>query len=399
MLKITLTLETGGFAMNCRHVIVCLSAITIAMLVSVSCRNQPQVDLDWIDIAGGSFEMGNPDASSNDPYEQNYLETEVPVHEVTVPDFKMLKSEVTVEQYKACVDAGICTEPAIGEFATWNTEGMEEHPVNYVSWYQAVEFCDWVEGRLPTEMEWEYAARNKGADLYPWGDAAATCEYAVMKEDVSGCGTAETWPVCSKAEGNTEDGLCDMIGNLFEWTLDWYQPNYEGAPVDGSAWVVPRGKTRVMRGGALSYNSFWQRATARGDHGGPSYQVYTLGFRCVQGVAVDGDYDAPRDDDDECDGDDTRTDFDWSCLEDACENPDGNTHDDCGCSADWCAPDIRGIEMASITPLTCTPTGCCPSNPLSCPEGYNCIIIPDFVPDIFEDEGIIFPTSICGRVN
>jgi hypothetical protein len=55
--------------------------------------------------------------------------------------------------------------------------------------------------------------------------------------------------------------------------------------------------------------------------------------------------------------------------------------------------------MASITPLTCTPTGCCPSNPLSCPEGYNCIIIPDFVPDIFEDEGIIFPTSICGRVN
>jgi formylglycine-generating enzyme required for sulfatase activity len=101
MLKITLTLETGGFAMNCRHVIVCLSAITIAMLVSVSCRNQPQVDLDWIDIAGGSFEMGNPDDSSNDPYEQNYLETEVPVHEVTVPDFKMLKSEVTVEQYKA----------------------------------------------------------------------------------------------------------------------------------------------------------------------------------------------------------------------------------------------------------------------------------------------------------
>ena len=185
--------------MNYRHVIVFLSAITIAVLVSVSCRQQPQVDLDWIDIAGGSFEMGNPNDKSDDSYEQNYLNTEVPVHEVTVPDFKMLKSEVTVEQYKACVDAEVCTEPVIGDFATWNTEGMEEHPVNYVSWHQAVEFCDWVNGRLPTEAEWEYAARNKGADLYPWGDAAATCEYAVMKEDEIGCGTGETWPVCSKS--------------------------------------------------------------------------------------------------------------------------------------------------------------------------------------------------------
>lgn len=385
--------------MNCRHVIVYLSAITIAVLVAASCTEKPpQVDLDWIDIAGGSFEMGNPDDSSNDPYEQNYLETEVPVHEVTVPDFKMLKSEVTVEQYKACVDAETCTEPAKGDFATWNTDGMEEHPVNYVSWYQAVEFCDWVKGRLPTEAEWEYAARNRGADLCPWGDAATTCEYAVMQEDVMGCGTGETWPVCSKTKGNTADGLCDMIGNLFEWTLDWYQPNYAGAPVDGSAWVDPRGTTRVMRGGALSYDSFWQRATARGDHGGPAYQVFTLGFRCVQGVAVEGDYDAPPVDDDECDDDDTRTDFDWSCLQDACENPDGNTHDDCGCDADWCAPDIRGIEMTS-RPLQCTPSGCCPSNPASCPEGYECMQIPDFVSDIFKEDGIIFPKTLCRWAN
>ncbi len=205
------------------------------------CIAKPDTNIEWVRIAGGTFEMG-----SND------FDWAQPVHSVTVPTFEMTRTEVTVEQYKACVDAGSCSAPDDGwESCNWGYSDRGSHPINCVDWDQAQDFANWVGGRLPSEAEWEYAARSGGRDWkYPWGDEAATCERAVMYDGGDGCGRDSTWPVCSKPSGNTTHGLCDMAGNVWEWVQDWYHDSYDGAPTDGSAWETPTGSHRVDRGGS-----------------------------------------------------------------------------------------------------------------------------------------------------
>ncbi|MCD6497958.1 MAG: formylglycine-generating enzyme family protein [Deltaproteobacteria bacterium] len=227
--------------------------------------------LTWITIPGGSFQMGSTAVQSD----------EQPVHSVTVAGFEMTKSEVTVRQYGACVTDGECTAPGTGTYCNWNDPGYEDHPVNYVDWGQAVAFCTWAGGRLPSESEWEYAARSGGQAIdYPWGNAAATCSYAVMDDGGGrGCGTGRTMARCSKSAGNTSQGLCDMAGNVWEWVQDWYHSNYNGAPSDGSAWESPSGSCRVFRGGSFYSYADLLRAAGRGYYA-PSYQYAYLGFRC-----------------------------------------------------------------------------------------------------------------------
>jgi iron(II)-dependent oxidoreductase len=133
---------------------------------------------------------------------------EKPVHRVTVPTFEMTKTQVTVDQYKACVDAGACTAPDSGGACNWGQSDRGKHPINCVDWQQAQAYAQWAGGRLPTEAEWEYAARSGGRDWkYPWGDEEATCQRAVMDDRGWGCGRDTTWPVCSKPSGNTTQGL------------------------------------------------------------------------------------------------------------------------------------------------------------------------------------------------
>ncbi len=229
------------------------------------------VGFEWVAIPGGTFMMGS---DSGDSYEQ-------PVHQVTVPSFEMNRTEVTVAQYQACVDAGVCTEPdQCGSYYNWGVAGREDHPVNCVDWFQAVEFCTWVGGRLPSEAEWEYAARGGGQDItYPWGNDSPSCTYAVMAGVGWGCGMDRTWAVCSKPDGNTAQGLCDMAGNVREWVQDWYHSDYNGAPSDGSAWEIPSGSSRVGRGGWFANVAYSLRASDR-LYGGPSGRSYMFGFRC-----------------------------------------------------------------------------------------------------------------------
>ncbi|MFO8071276.1 MAG: formylglycine-generating enzyme family protein [Polyangia bacterium] len=228
-------------------------------------------DVTWVSIPGGVFQMGSTEGNSN----------ETPVHEVTVPGFEMTKTEVTVSQYAECVAASVCSEPDTGSDCNWNESGYEDHPVNCVDWNQAVAFCEWVGGRLPSEAEWEYAARGGGQDItYPWGDETATCDYAVMYDGGNGCGTGRTWSVCSKTAGNTDQGLCDMAGNVWEWVQDWYHSDYTGAPTDGSAWE-DSGSSRVLRGGGFDFVAVYLRAAVR-DGGYPSAQTGVLGCRCAR---------------------------------------------------------------------------------------------------------------------
>jgi formylglycine-generating enzyme required for sulfatase activity len=236
----------------------------------------PSTGIEWVSIPGGSFSMGSNDGDSD----------EKPVHTVRVASFEMSRSEVTVRQYKACVEAGACTAPDTGEFCNWGKSGREEHPINCVEWNQASAFARWAGGRLPTEAEWEYAARSAGkAVVYPWGNDAPSCDLAVFghgrsctASDPCGCGRNSTWPVCSKTDGNTDQGLCDMSGNVWEWVEDWYHDSYSGAPADGSAWISGGGSGRVYRGGSWNYPASYVRAANRGRFT-PGYRCSYLGFR------------------------------------------------------------------------------------------------------------------------
>ena len=230
-------------------------------------------ELTWILITGGTFEMGsliNVD--------------EQPVHSVDVPSYEMTRSEITVAEYMACVTEGICTEPGTwSDDCYWNKDGFDSFPVNCVGWIQAVTFCQWKGGRLPSESQWEYAARSAGKDiLYPWGDEAPSCDYAVLYEGADGCGTGLSWAVCSKPAGNTDQGLCDMGGNMIEWVQDNWHSNYEGAPADGSAWEG--GGFRVTRGAGFNSNLDQVRSADRGPAFDETYNNLYLGFRCIREV-------------------------------------------------------------------------------------------------------------------
>ncbi len=248
--------------------------------------------VEWVRIPGGSFNMGSEDEDSWD--------SEQPVHRVTVPTFEMAKTQVTVEQYKACVDAGACTAPDTGDYCNWGQSDRGKHPINCVNWHQAQAYAKWAGGRLPTEAEWEYAARSGGRDWkYPWGDENATCERAVMYDGGFGCGRESTWPVCSKPRGNTTQGLCDMAGNVWEWVQDWFHYSYQGAPTDGSAWEKPTGPVVLFRGGSWYLGARWVRAAERGGNWNrisryvgedsrappqPGYRSADVGFRLARSV-------------------------------------------------------------------------------------------------------------------
>jgi formylglycine-generating enzyme required for sulfatase activity len=242
----------------------------------------PDLGIEWIPIAGGTFEMG----SENGTYR------EIPVHTVTVPGFEMMKTEVTLEQYEQCVSTGKC-EQALPPWDTslyqeWCNIGhsdRNEHPINCVNWYGADAFCAWIGAKLPTEAEWEYAARSQGqAREYPWGNEEATCDLAVMRDDDIGCNLGSTWPVCSKPLGNTDQGLCDMAGNVYEWVADEYHGDYIGAPTNGSAWISGETYRVILRGGswgnALSEDL---RSSTRNGYA-PDPRDPGAGFRCARSL-------------------------------------------------------------------------------------------------------------------
>jgi formylglycine-generating enzyme required for sulfatase activity len=242
--------------------------------------------VEWVEIDGGTFLQGNTSTQST------YYE-ETPAHDVTVTSFRMMRTEVTCSQYAQCVLDGACAEPLVaipdspsGSNCNWLVWGRGDHPVNCVYVWDAEAYCAWLGARLPSESEWEYAARSRGKDNeYPWGSATPSCDYAVMysSDGVEGCGTGHTWPVCSKPLGNTEQGLCDMAGNVKEWLPDCFYASYDGAPTDGSAWIFGECEDQVLRGGCYKSLTNTTRTRARGYN--PSYGRSDMyGFRCAKDV-------------------------------------------------------------------------------------------------------------------
>jgi len=225
-------------------------------------------------VASGSFWMG-----CNTTVDSECQSDESPYHQVTLSGYYMDKTEVTQAEYKKCVDAGECDTPS----CDWDPTGTPNRPVVCVTWSQAGEYCVWAGKRLPTEAEWEKAARGTDGRKYPWGNETATCDYAVMYDGSWGCGTGSTWDVCGKSPaGDSPYGLCDMAGNVYEWVSDWYDSGYYTNSQASNPTGPVSGSYRVLRGGSfVDHDYYYLRASTRYDYS-PSADYYYLGFRCVR---------------------------------------------------------------------------------------------------------------------
>ncbi|MCA9556020.1 MAG: SUMF1/EgtB/PvdO family nonheme iron enzyme, partial [Myxococcales bacterium] len=237
---------------------------------------------DGVSSAGGSFMMGSP---AGDPDES-------PAHMVELESFWLTRTEVTVDAYAACEKAGKCSDERQSDDSAYCNAGRSDrgdHPMNCVSWEAASAYCKWVGGRLPTEAEWEYAARGRGGSprQYPWGDTPEpTCSRAVMSEGGYlepadwGCGESRTWPVCSKPSGNTPEGVCDLAGNVWEWVGDWYDKEYYQKSPQKNPAGPQSGSLRVRRGGSRFSGAGFLPSAYRHARA-PSFPSDSLGVRCL----------------------------------------------------------------------------------------------------------------------
>ncbi|MBC8505155.1 MAG: formylglycine-generating enzyme family protein [Chloroflexi bacterium] len=230
-------------------------------------------------VPGGTFQMGS---TSEDPLAG---EDELPAHEVTLGGFHIYTSEVTYQMYAACVESGACISVKAldtGPTQYYGDPAFANHPVVGVDWVMARDYCEWSNGRLPTEAEWELAARSTEGFRYPWGEEDPSCD----RVNMLGCQVPpNTLIVGSLALGNSPYDLWDMGGNVWEWVHDWYAENYYlfstslnplGPPVNQN----PDNPAKVVRGGGLYSESDQIRSAARQDAN--PYRPYDdVGFRCV----------------------------------------------------------------------------------------------------------------------
>ena len=223
-------------------------------------------------IPGGTFMMG-----CTKGYDCG--DKEKPTHRVSVQSFYLNKTEVTVGLYHKCVQADKCRSIPCNS----GQEGREDHPVNCVDWNQAKAYCEWIGGRLPSEAEWEYAARGGHSDWgFPWGNEVADCSRAVMNDGVNGCGKDSTWSVGAK--GTYGFGLSDMAGNVSEWVEDCWHNGYRGAPTDGAAWIKGDCSKRVLRGGSWFDDDPWLHSVSSRWFGNLNDWFDDCGFRCAKSV-------------------------------------------------------------------------------------------------------------------
>jgi formylglycine-generating enzyme required for sulfatase activity len=227
-------------------------------------------------IPAGCFDMGDHFGEGDDD--------ELPVHNVCISAFEMDLHEVTNAEYAACVDDGGCTPPTVTGSQTratyYGDPAYDDFPVIWVEWYHAEHYCTWAGKRLPTEAEWEYAARG-GLDgkRYPWGDT-------ISGSDANYWGSGDPWDNdTSEVEYYAPNGygLYDMAGNVWEWVNDYYGDYYDVSPPNDPPGPAT-GFKRILRGGSWSYDTDGLRVANRFAYT-PDDQDLFIGFRCARGGA------------------------------------------------------------------------------------------------------------------
>lgn len=247
--------------------------------IGASCSNEGN---EWITIPAGDFIQG---CSSAEQTRCNGLTLdEVPTHTVTLSEYQIQKFQVTNGQYKQCAAAGAC-EPL---YTT--TPDMYNFPVVQIDWYQATTYCSWIGGELPTDAQWEKAARgpSPSENIFPWGDSAPDCTIMNFSDDSNGDG-------CD-AQGMVQAGIYplnvsyygvrDMAGNVMEWVKDcWAEDYYQTAPTTDPQGPQPGvgACSHSIRGGAWNYSELQSHISFRSYIGDPNYNGYVnLGFRCAK---------------------------------------------------------------------------------------------------------------------
>jgi formylglycine-generating enzyme required for sulfatase activity len=219
-----------------------------------------------VTIPAGTFMMGSDSGESN----------EAPVHSVSVDSFQLDVTEVTVAAYQDCVDDGECAAGEATDYdARCNTgvTGREHHPINCVDWEQASAYCEWRGKRLPSEEEWEYAARGRDARVYPWGDAQPDDSRLCWSGDLMA--RDQSCAVGEFSDGDSPFGVKDMAGNVWEWTASGYSENYASSRTD---------EFRVIRGGSwYSRRTAYERVAFRMSEN-PVFRMPDSGLRCAMDV-------------------------------------------------------------------------------------------------------------------
>lgn len=230
-------------------------------------------------VPPGPFTMGSEDHAD-----------EQPIREVLLTPFFIDMHEVSAAEYQACMDATACQAPMSTANMQFDTEcnvgqkGREEHPANCVGFEAAEAFCAWAEKRLPTEAEWEKAARGTDAIRYPWGNGPAPtspCMHAHNGLGEPGCGLESTQVRGSYPAGSSPYGAHDMAGNVWEWVSDYYAATYDGAALRNPTGPAA-GTQHVLRGGGWYQDSATEFTTSRRHSTDLDLSDAFIGFRCVR---------------------------------------------------------------------------------------------------------------------
>ncbi|MBX3000992.1 MAG: formylglycine-generating enzyme family protein [Caldilineaceae bacterium] len=236
----------------------------------VQTKQVSKIAFDWVTIPAGEFLRGSDkskDSSASD--------SETPQRRIYLSEYQIARVPVTNAQYKAFIDATDHRKPEHWEGGEI-PRGKTDHPVVYVTWHDAMAFCTWAGVRLPTEAEWEKAARGADGRIYPWGNQppdAKRCNF--------GGNVGDTTPVGSYPAGASPYGVLDMAGNVWEWVNDWYQSNYYSVSPGSNPQGPDMGISRVLRGGSWIGNVNVVRSTYRSYYL-PGDWFDFIGFRCVR---------------------------------------------------------------------------------------------------------------------
>ena len=225
-----------------------------------------------VKIPAGEFWMG-----CNEKVDTQCFGNEKPGRTVYVDAFQIDTTEVTVKAYRSCVESGKCSVKGLTKYGScnWDKSGRGDDPINCVTWDQARTYCEAVDKRLPTQAEWEKAARGEEGLTYPWGN-----EWDKTKANTDEGGKGGTVAVASYASGVSPYGVHDMSGNVWEWVQDWYAADYYQKEPDRNPTGPTDGEYRSGRGGSWRHS---QRNARVANRFGfiPGNANDGIGFRCA----------------------------------------------------------------------------------------------------------------------
>jgi len=245
-----------------------LTPIPAAGAVMVSAKDGMKLHY----VPAGPFMMGSDNGEAN----------EKPVHKVTLDAFWIDETEVTNQMYAICVAAGPCQLPSYKNSSTrasyYDDMQYADYPVIYVSWNDAIAYCSWAGRALPSEAQWEKAARGPNGNTYPWGNDAPDKDLLNFKYSDNPNVGGDTTKVGLYPNGKSFYGAYDMAGNAWEWVNDWYDM-YPGGDPSASQYFGK--KYHVLRGGSWDHNYYYVRSAVRAYYDKPVVVRYDFGFRCA----------------------------------------------------------------------------------------------------------------------